>query len=393
MIRARLLAGALIGLGAWSCTSRVDVVAVQREAARGLDAGPDDAGAGGDADVDGGDVDASADAGNGDGDGEDAGACDPADGTAVSLAGGRGLAALAGDARSMALCSCDGFSSSAPVELRTSAGSGVASAGVDGSMSLGDDAAIDGDLRVSGPQGLTLGELLLNVGGSLQVAGDVLGADATVEVGGDVAGGGRIQLASLQVGGVLRQPAGAELELGGGPVPAATEVGEVLAPTACPCDDTTRLDPASLAALGAAPVESLTFEEPCARLELDSIGPDPTRVRVEQSALVVLDGDLAINGELVIEVATGQTLDLLVTGNVRVDGLLHLGGSAEDATAGGQVRLFVAGAGTIELRGGGALHGVLHAPDAELVLPAPLTIHGSALLRRVAAEAELVIEH
>jgi hypothetical protein len=55
------------------------------------------------------------------------------------------------------------------------------------------------------------------------------------------------------------------------------------------------------------------------------------------------------------------------------------------------VNLYVGGAGTIQLSMGGRIDGLLHAPEAELVLGAGLEIVGHALVRRVGVEFPLTV--
>ena len=57
------------------------------------------------------------------------------------------------------------------------------------------------------------------------------------------------------------------------------------------------------------------------------------------------------------------------------------------------MRVFVGGAGTLQLSMGGALHGVLYAPQAELVQSAPLVVTGALFVRRVASTADLTLHY
>lgn len=306
-------------------------------------------------------------------------ACAHATLSGVTRVGEGSLSTLALAVRQHALCTCTDYSGADA--LRVFDGD----VAIDGALLLASDAEVGGDLRVAGGGGLSLGRATLVVGGSLAVGGPLLGSDATVEVGGDAAIDGRVQLAALDAGGRLSLPADAALEVGDLSVPAAPTRTQVDVLPDCGCGDDDRLDAAAEAWVLPPPVADEPVTEACAAhaLQSDTL---PRDLRAAHSALLVIDGDLHIDGPLTADVAAGETLDLVVLGNVRVDGMLRLGDPA-----GGQVRLFVAGAGTIELREGGRIHGLLHAPDAELVLPAPLEVDGSLLLRRVAAEAALTI--
>ena len=303
-----------------------------------------------------------------DADGGSASSCDYAH-IGISRQGGLSLEALAAQVQQHALCTCAGLSMSAPLSVL---GPGArARVQVDAEMSLGADSSVDGDLNIAGSAGVTLGEMLLTVGQSLSVGGDLLGAGARVEVSGDARIAGEIQLEALNVSGELQQSA-------------------VTVAPACPCDDRARIDATPLGGddwpmleLDAAPTNLAT---PCSALQLVLAPAIEGHITAQGDAMLLVDSDLAADGDLSVEVAAGHTLDLIVEGNLRVDGQLKLGD-----TQGGRVRLFVTGSGTVQLQGGAELHGLLHAPDAELVLSAPLELHGSALVRRVASQAELRI--
>jgi hypothetical protein len=100
---------------------------------------------------------------------------------------------------------------------------------------------------------------------------------------------------------------------------------------------------------------------------------------------LLVAGDLTRDEGLSLSLEAGAALALLVEGNVSIVGEIALG--SDDAS----VNLFVGGSGNIHLRGGGELHGVLYAPEAELVLDAPLTVYGAIFVERVAATAPLTI--
>ncbi|MGD8859460.1 MAG: hypothetical protein PVI30_05570 [Myxococcales bacterium] len=282
-----------------------------------------------------------------------------------------------------ALCTCGDLSSASTLRIRSESGDD-ASLGVNGSGTQAVDARVDGDVIVAGAEGLRPGTRL-QTGGALSVGGPLVGADADVAVSGDADVAGRIQVRSLSVGGSLRVPAGADVEVAEGSAPAPSEVNavDVTAPCACDPDDGADFD-AVAGAITAA------VEDPeaagCAGAVIEADGAAELSLRPRGPTRLWVPGDLAIDGALRIEPPAGAVVELWIAGNVRVGEEVVLGGEG-----GGRVEVFVGGAGTIDLPRGGTLRGSLHAPEAELVLPEPLQVDGTLLVRRLAAEAPLTI--
>jgi hypothetical protein len=281
------------------------------------------------------------------------------------------------------LCTCGDLSSASTLEIRGGV-AGAASLGVGGGGTQVADARVDGDVTVAGAEGLRPGTRL-EVGGALQVGGPLLGAQAAVTVGGDAEVADRVQVRSLAVGGRLRVPAGTPVEVAEGSAPetSAVDAVEIADPCACGPDDEADFDAAAGAVTG-------TVDDPetadCDGTLLQADGLTGLTLRPRGPTRYLVPGDVAVDGALRIEPPAGVVVELWVAGNMRVDGEVVLGGDA-----GGRVEVFIAGAGTIELTRGGALNGSLHAPAAELVLPAPLSVDGALLVRRLAAEAPVTI--
>lgn len=305
--------------------------------------------------------------------------CVHATAAGVTQQGERSLADLAAETRARALCTCGDLSASGGVHVESGA------VAVNGSMQLSAAASIAGPLSVAGAGGVTLGSHVLEVGDDLAVAGPLLGSDASVEVDGDAWLAGPVELAALRVNGRLRLAPGASVTVSEG-APSAV-AGEATVDALCGCDDGFRLSPEAVRELAEATADSALDALPsdCGGViaSADQLGDS---LRAEDDALLVVEGDLRIAGPLGLDVAAGHALDLVVTGNVSVDGPLRLG-----SLEGGQVRLFVLGGGTLQLSEGGDVFGLIHAPDAELVVPAPLRVEGSVIVRRVAAAAALTL--
>lgn len=287
----------------------------------------------------------------------------------VSVTGARTLDALANEAAATALCTCEDVSAADLIAVL------AGDTAVDGAMSLNGGAELAGELRVAGAGGIRLGSAPLAVGGALRSSGSVLGSDADVTVGADGQVGGRVQLRSLTLGGTLTLPEGAALDLLEPATFPVVRGNSAVRPT-CPCSDDDRIDAAALR-------DQLLADDSCfVTAEQLSMLPGPST-----SGLLVIDGDLRLQEDLSLPVPAGETLDLVVLGNLSVNGPVDLGGDSE-----GRVRLFVTGNGTITLEQGGTLHGLLHAPNAELVVPAPLDVRGALAVRRLAAAASLTVD-
>jgi cytoskeletal protein CcmA (bactofilin family) len=299
------------------------------------------------------------------------------------------LAALA-----HAICTCDSITSSDTLTTDAAQSALRGDVGVNGQMSVEAASTIGGGLTVAGGSGLHIGDdIELTVAGDLQVEGPLEGTLASARVAQDARVGGRIDLSALFVTGTLTQPAGAERRITG-----TAEFGDevsqdVVVTPPCDCGQAALFDPSAFvsahAAMAMSFVDAGTTAGRCAAYALADGEADAIDIALHESAAVFVPGDLHVTGDLHIDAEAGAVVDLFVAGDVRIDGRVRIGSGDGQ----GPVRIYVGGAGTVQISGGGALHGVLYAPKAELVLAAPLEVHGALFMRRIAAAAALDVHH
>lgn len=287
-----------------------------------------------------------------------------------------------------AVCTCAGLVPGGTLTVRSTS-DGPGHVGSNGAAQL--RGRVDGDLSTSDAMGLRLspGEELL-VGGGLSISGPLLGAGAVVDVGGNAQVGDRIELSRLTVGGRLSLPMDAALAVD------TLDTGElrraepdITAPCGCGSEDVDTLR--ALAAELARATDPLPSGTPlsseCGRYASRDPSGEALSVDVETDSLWVITGDLAAPS-LEVRVAPDATLDMLVSGNLVVEGLLRLG-----SPDGGRVRLLIAGPGTAQLSGGAEIDGWLDAPAAEVVAEQGLTVRGAVFARRLAGAAAVTVEH
>jgi hypothetical protein len=382
-------AALLLLLAAGACRGQ-DVVAL---IPGGADAGPLDAAESSDA--------ASADAGFCAGSGPVVVAGDSAGG---AICGGT----VAEQSFRFALCTCDDFTSSEMLSIdawdsrrgpyQTGPGQiSGGSLGANGRVAPGAPMQIGGSLWIGSPLGFVASRGSdLTVAGAVQSAGPIA-SDATVAVGLDAFAGGDVRAASLSVGGTLVLPAGAAIDVAGAEQLGGTRRAAVTVAPPCGCAASARLDVAGLVArhasdndndaIGLDPAWLANHQQaaqlvlPCGRFYLTAIGGHgPLTITVRGRAALFIENDVALDDTLSIAPAGGE-LDLFIAGTLVSSALLQLGSSTEPA----KVRVYVGGAGTIQLSGGAFLGGNLYAPSSELVTSAPLEAFGSIFVRRVSA--------
>jgi len=112
-------------------------------------------------------------------------------------------------------------------------------------------------------------------------------------------------------------------------------------------------------------------------------------LKVQGSLVLLVDGEIALDDSLRVELAADATFDLFVAGTVRVTKTLNLG----DAGAAARVRLYVGGSGTIDLGGDAVIAGPLYAPHSELVTRGSFEIFGPLFVRRAAPGGDLRIHY
>lgn len=264
-----------------------------------------------------------------------------------------------------------------------------------GEISLDMTSVVRGSLTAAGSSGLSLGpNVMLDVQRDLALAGPFEGALAGATIAGNAQVAGRIVLESLSVGGELVQPAGTERSVTGTSNLHAARSAPVQVAAPCACGDAAAIDAGAIvrAAAGDAMVvngASPELAQHCGEFVLADATADTLHITARESAALYVSGDLQVRGDLIVDTDPGVELDLFIESNVTVDGVVALGSKPNQ----GLVRVFAGGAGTLQLSMGGALHGVLYAPHAELVQSAPFVVTGALFVRRVASTADLTLHY
>ncbi len=310
-----------------------------------------------------------------------------------------------------AVCTCEGWATSAPVITDAfdstagpyTLGEGGGSVGTNGRFDAAASAAIGGGLDVGGAA-LVFGAVDLEVRGRLRSAGPLTG-DGALTVGGDARVDGDLRVGDLTVAGAVITPPGATVEVRGVDAAPRREMAPVDVPAPCDCapdrlldvaavvdahrtdhdDAIAGLDPRSLVALPA----GTRVELDCGRYYFERVDGADLTVRARGRVAIFVAGDLALNGALGVELDAGAEVDLFVAGNVLGQARWTLGGPEDPAA----VRVYVGGDGTLELAGGALFAGNVYAPRAELVTPADVEVFGSLFARRLAASGPLTVHY
>ncbi|MCK6549317.1 hypothetical protein L6R52_25970 [Myxococcota bacterium] len=280
------------------------------------------------------------------------------------------------------------------------------SVGVNGGLNVTAPMSIGGSVWVGGASGVTASASAdVVVGADLVVRGP-FASGAGLDVRRDAKIGAALSARSLHVGGTLTLPEGAGLDVSGTSSISSLVRAPVDVRTPCACDEGALLDVAAIvarhvddhdgAAIGLARdalanvTAATTLELPCGRYYLDRIGAHaPLVLRITGRTALFVAGDVALDDALTVELGAAGELDLFVAGNLVSAGTIMLGSFRTPARA----RLYVGGAGTIQLSGGGVFAGNLYAPRAELVASAPIELFGSLFVRRLAASAPLAVHY
>lgn len=112
-------------------------------------------------------------------------------------------------------------------------------------------------------------------------------------------------------------------------------------------------------------------------------------LKIEGAVQLYIDGDLENVGDDVFELAPGASLDLFVSGSVRTVGSLRLG----DASRPEAFRLYVGGAGRIEITGSAELAGLIYAPTAAVDMAGATVIEGALTARSVSYAGDLTVRY
>ncbi len=308
-----------------------------------------------------------------------------------------------------ALCTCDDYVSSNSLRSDSfdSSNGPYTEGGTGGSIGFGGRVQSGATMEVGGSlwagSDVNMNSGVLSVQGDLKVGGALM-SPGEVSVGRNAEVQGGVDTGPLTVQGTLTLPAGAPLS----PDPPQAGVlarGPVRIPPPCACapqdlvdvaahvraraqdndNEVVQLDPGALANLQ----EETQLSLPCGRYYVRGIGGAQTlRLIITGRVALFVDGDLSLQQPLRIELQGGE-LDLLVSGNIVSDAPLELGDAARPA----QVRLYVGGAGTIQLGGGARFFGNLYAPRSELVSGGPVEAFGALFVRRVAIAGALTLHY
>ena len=248
-----------------------------------------------------------------------------------------------------ALCSCDDYVSEAPLVVE-SPGDGAAlrtaSVGINGTLTLGAGASIDG---------------------SLQVTGAIETGD-----GPEVSASGRV----IAAGNVACNCDPANLLDVRARVAAARSTND---------DAAQSLDP--LALDGFTTAQTLQLKR--GTLYLSRIaGSAPLTLEVDGAVELYADANVELDSTWTITLAPGASLDLFIAGNVRAAAL-----GFGDADTAGRLRVYAGGPGTINLEDASLIGGSLYAPSTELVTRGPLEVHGPTFVRRAAPGDELRVHY
>ena len=308
-----------------------------------------------------------------------------------------------------ALCTCEDYVTSTRLTTDSfdsalgpyTPGGAAGPVGIDGAIQTNDVLTIGGDLTVG--LGAALGAAA-DVAGAAAIGGD-LGAGVDVTVGGDARVAGSIDLATLDVGGTLTVPEGETIA--GAVTAGATVRAPVTVEPPCACAPEDLVDIADFvlahrtdnenAALGLA-VDRLTdyagdvtLELPCGRYYLGAVrGDGALTIRATGRVAILVDGDLTMTAPLRLELAGDDAeLDLLIGGLLSSTTTVTAGDAAHPA----RTRIYVGGAGTIDLAGDSQLAANLYAPRAAIALSGGAVIHGSLFVRRLVQSAPVEIHY
>lgn len=254
---------------------------------------------------------------------------------------------------------------------------------------------VAGDLVIDG--GLLLATGTSKVGGSLRMSGDLDGFGADLEVGGDAYLGGDLFIDGWAVGGEFVMNPGAAQNTAFEPQRAV-----VPEPETCNCD---ALPTALVEALSAQPTQELALVTSAdgqnQLLQCGGLGrwaapsESPTNLEIAGAGFIVVDGRLAVEGDLQITVPAGEELSVIFSGGLHVLGAL---GTEPD---GGRVRVYIPGSGALDIGSalavdteqageqGVSFHGQLLAPELEVAVYSPWAVAGNLWLKRLALHERL----
>jgi hypothetical protein len=310
-----------------------------------------------------------------------------------------------------ALCTCEGYATSTMLTTDSfdsstgpyTPGGTAAPVGIDGELMTSDKVDVGGALIVAGAAGASL-LADLRAAGTLAVGGK-LGTGVHVTAGANAQVAGNIDLASLAVAGTLTVPAGATIN---GAVTAGQTVrAPVTVAPPCACGTKDLVDIAAFvkahstmnddAAIGLDPARlagytgDVSLDLPCGIYYLGPVHGDGTlTLRITGRVALLVDGDLTATHAFTAELATDDAeLDLMIGGTLISNDTLTLGRADHPA----RTRVYIGGAGTIQLSGGSQLAANLYAPQAALAVSGGATVYGSLFARRLDQSAPVMIHY
>jgi hypothetical protein len=310
-----------------------------------------------------------------------------------------------------ALCTCEGYATSTTLDTDSfdsaagpyAPGGTLGDVGIDGELRTNARVSVRGALRVAGAAGAALGADL-HAAHDLEIGGP-LGSGVSVSSGGNARIAGNVDLMSLSVAGTLALPAGATIA--GTVTAGATQRTEVSVAPPCGCGADDLVDIAGFiaghardnqdAAIGLGPGQltdyhgAVALDLPCGVYYVGPVrGDGSLTLRVTGRAALLVDGDLSLTAPFTIELATDDAeLDLMIGGVLSSDQALRIGRADHPA----RTRIYVAGAGTMNLSGDSQLAANLYAPSAALALSAAATVYGSLFVRRLDQAAPVAIHY
>jgi hypothetical protein len=310
-----------------------------------------------------------------------------------------------------ALCTCEGYATSTMLTTDSfdssmgpyTPGGTAAPVGIDGELMTSDKVEVGGGLTVAGAAGASL-LADLHAAGSLAVGGN-LGTGVHVTVGADAQVAGNIDLASLAVAGTLTVPAASTVS---GAVTAGQTIrAPVTVAPPCACAAKDLVDVAAFvkahstmnddAAIGLDPARldgyagDVSLDLPCGIYYLGPVhGDGALTLRITGRVALLVDGDVTATRPFTAELVTDDAeLDLMIGGTLVSNDTLTLGRADHPA----RTRIYVGGAGTIQLSGGSQLAANLYAPLAALAVSGGATVYGSLFARRLDQSAPVMIHY
>jgi hypothetical protein len=332
-----------------------------------------------------------------DGSNSTAGALDPG---AQTRAANPGLCAPP-TAFSYALCTCDNLTQAGL--LRVGAGaSGEGSVGVNGSSVVANASEISGSWVSWKELTAATGA---RIGGSLRSGGDIKAAGA-VFVGKDLAAKNNLTGAGfLTVGGALRV-GGNDLFLGVRQIAGGRAAFDGPTHPPCGCEGDTLFDVAGAVAQASTKNDNAAHGISSGaqlaigvqRFSLDTgryyfkgvthIGAGV--LTIKGNVAIYIDGSLDEIGAQAIKLENGATLDLYVSGAVRLVGFTPIG----DRNAPASFRLFIGGSDRVSVGVGlQEFFGSIYAPTADLAFAGVTVVWGSVFARSVTDAGVLTIHH